>query len=69
MDDGGVVAISVPSGLMRCPPGPLRARQPDGAIYLSQHNPRSKVLIFDANNHFPRQDVFTDAWQAHCIRA
>jgi NADH dehydrogenase FAD-containing subunit len=22
------------------------------------------VLIFDANNHFPRQDVFTDAWQA-----
>jgi len=28
-----------------------------------QHRPRSKLLIFDANNHFPRQDIFTDAWR------
>jgi sulfide dehydrogenase [flavocytochrome c] flavoprotein chain len=63
MPDGGVVAISVPSGLMRCPPAPYE-RASLIARYLSQHKPRSKVLIFDANNHFPRQDLFTDAWRS-----
>ena len=63
MDDGGVVAISVPSGLMRCPPAPYE-RASLIAQYLSRHKRRSKVLIFDSNNHFPRQDVFTDAWQS-----
>jgi sulfide dehydrogenase [flavocytochrome c] flavoprotein chain len=63
MDDGGVVAISVPSGLMRCPPAPYE-RASLIARYLSQHKRRSKVLIFDSNNHFPRQDKFTDAWQS-----
>ena len=62
MQDGGVVAISVPSGLMRCPPGPYE-RASLIAHYFKQHKPRSKVLIFDANNRFPRQDQFTDAWQ------
>ena len=63
MDDGGVVAISVPSGLMRCPPGPYE-RASVIAAWLAQHKPRSKVLIFDANNHFPRQEVFENAWKA-----
>jgi len=63
MDDGGVVAISVPTGLMRCPPGPYE-RASLVAEYLRQHKPRSKVLIFDANNHFPRQSLFTEAWNA-----
>ncbi|MGC2461940.1 MAG: FCSD flavin-binding domain-containing protein, partial [Steroidobacteraceae bacterium] len=63
MDDGGVVAISVPSGLLRCPPAPYE-RASLIAHYLSQHKRRSKVLIFDSNNHFPRQDLFTDAWQS-----
>jgi len=63
MDDGGVVAISVPAGLMRCPPAPYE-RASLIANYLSTHKPRSKVLIFDANNHFPRQDVFTEAWRS-----
>jgi sulfide dehydrogenase [flavocytochrome c] flavoprotein subunit len=62
MKDGGVVAISVPAGPMRCPPGPFE-RASLIADYLSRHKPRSKVLIFDANNHFPKQDVFADAWQ------
>jgi sulfide dehydrogenase [flavocytochrome c] flavoprotein chain len=61
MKDGGVVAISVPSGLMRCPPAPYE-RASLIAQYLSQRKPHSKVLIFDANNHFPRQDQFTEAW-------
>ena len=62
MHDGDTVAISVPSGLMRCPPGPYE-RASLIADWLTRHRPRSKVLIFDANNHFPRQDVFTAAWR------
>lgn len=61
MPDGGVLAICVPAGLMRCPPGPY-ARASLLAAYLRRHKPRSKLLIFDANNHFPRQDAFTAAW-------
>jgi sulfide dehydrogenase [flavocytochrome c] flavoprotein chain len=62
MPDGGTVAICVPAGLMRCPPGPYE-RAGLIAGWLKAHRPRSKVLIFDANNHFPRQDVFQSAWQ------
>ena len=62
MNDGGVVAISVPAGLMRCPPAPYE-RASLVAHYLSRHKPRSKILIFDANNHFPRQDAFSAVWQ------
>ncbi len=62
MEDGGVVAIAVPSGLMRCPPAPYE-RATLIAHYLARHKPRSKVLIFDANNHFPRQDAFTEVWR------
>ncbi len=61
MDDGGVFAISVPAGLMRCPPGPYE-RASLIAEFLARHKPRSKVLIFDANNRFPRQEIFTAAW-------
>ena len=59
---GGVVAISVPEGPMRCPPGPFE-RASLIADYLKRRNPRAKVIILDANNHFPKQDVFTDAWR------
>ncbi len=60
---GGVVAICVPGGLMRCPPGPYE-RATLIAEYLARRRPRAKVLIFDANNHFPRQDLFTEAWRS-----
>lgn len=62
MHDGGVVAIGVPAGPMRCPPGPFE-RASLIASYLKQHKPRSKVLIFDANNHFPKQDSFSAVWR------
>jgi NADPH-dependent 2,4-dienoyl-CoA reductase/sulfur reductase-like enzyme len=61
MPEGGVVAISVPSGLLRCPPAPYE-RASLIAHYLQQHKPRSKVLILDANNSFPKQAQFTEAW-------
>jgi sulfide dehydrogenase [flavocytochrome c] flavoprotein subunit len=59
--DGDTLAISVPAGLMRCPPGPY-ARAGMMAEWLLRHRKRNKILIFDGNNHFPRQDVFTAAW-------
>jgi sulfide dehydrogenase [flavocytochrome c] flavoprotein chain len=59
--DGSTVAISVPAGLIRCPPGPFE-RASLIAHWLKTHRARCKVLIFDANNHFPRQDVFADCW-------
>lgn len=59
--DGGTVAISVPGGLMRCPPGPYE-RASLIAYWLQVHRARCKVLIFDSNNHFPRQDLFSAAW-------
>ncbi|GAC1671417.1 MAG: NAD(P)/FAD-dependent oxidoreductase [Steroidobacteraceae bacterium] len=63
MRNGGVFAISVPAGPMRCPPGPFE-RASLVAGYLKQSKPRSKVLIFDSNNSFPRQDSFTEAWHS-----
>ena len=59
--DGGVVAISVPAGPMRCPPGPFE-RASLIAGFLQRRKRRCKVLIFDANNRFPKQDVFNDEW-------
>jgi sulfide dehydrogenase [flavocytochrome c] flavoprotein subunit len=61
MRDGGVVAISVPAGLYRCPPGPYE-RASLIAGHLARNKPRAKVLIFDSNNQFPKQDLFTAAW-------
>jgi sulfide dehydrogenase [flavocytochrome c] flavoprotein subunit len=60
--DGGTVAICVPAGLMRCPPAPYE-RASLIAQYLKQRRRGCKVLIFDSNNHFPRQDVFSAAWE------
>ena len=61
VSDGSTVAISVPAGLMRCPPGPYE-RASLMAYWLQAHRKRCKIIIFDSNNHFPRQDVFTAAW-------
>jgi NADPH-dependent 2,4-dienoyl-CoA reductase/sulfur reductase-like enzyme len=60
--DGGTVAICVPAGLMRCPPAPYE-RASLIAQYLGRRRRRCKILIFDSNNHFPRQDVFSAAWE------
>jgi len=49
MDDGGIFAICVPSGLMRCPPAPFE-RASVVAAYLKEHKPRAKVLVFDVDS-------------------
>jgi NADPH-dependent 2,4-dienoyl-CoA reductase/sulfur reductase-like enzyme len=47
---------------MRCPPAPYE-RASLMAQYLKRRRRGCKLLIFDSNNHFPRQDVFSAAWQ------
>ena len=62
MPDGGVFAISVPKTPYRCPPGPYE-RATLVASYLKQHKPKSKVLIFDANDKVQsKEPLFKKAW-------
>jgi NADPH-dependent 2,4-dienoyl-CoA reductase/sulfur reductase-like enzyme len=61
MDDGGLVVISAPPGPSRCPPGPYE-RASLIAYYLKSRKPRSKVLVLDAKDTFPRQRLFLNAW-------
>ena len=49
MPEGGVFAITIPEAPLRCPPAPYE-RATQVAHWLSRHNPRAKVLIFDANS-------------------
>jgi sulfide dehydrogenase [flavocytochrome c] flavoprotein subunit len=62
MKDGGTVLISVPRHPSRCPVAPYE-RASQIALYLKQHKPKSKVLIFDAKSAFPKQQLFIQAWQ------
>ncbi|MEP6390591.1 MAG: FCSD flavin-binding domain-containing protein [Halioglobus sp.] len=62
IDNGGVVALSVTAAPYRCPPGPYE-RASLIASYLSQHKPRSKIIILDSNERFSKQPLFLDAWQ------
>ncbi len=63
MDDGGLVIITAPGNPYRCPPGPYE-RASMVAHYLKTHKPRSKVLILDTKDTFPKQGLFTAGWQA-----
>jgi sulfide dehydrogenase [flavocytochrome c] flavoprotein chain len=62
MDDGGLVALVVPAGPLRCPPAPYE-RASLIAHYLKTRKPSSKVLILDAKDAFPQQHLFENAWQ------
>ncbi|CUB00865.1 FCSD flavin-binding domain-containing protein [Thiomonas bhubaneswarensis] len=62
MPDGGVFALSVPKAPFRCPPGPYE-RATLVAAYFKQHKPKSKVLIFDANDKVQsKEPLFKKAW-------
>ena len=63
MRPGGVFAIAVPDHPYRCPPGPYE-RASLVAEYLTQHNPRAKILILDAKDAFTKQPLFKEAWGA-----
>jgi sulfite dehydrogenase len=62
MRDGGVYALCIPKSPYRCPPGPYE-RACQVALYFKNHNPRSKVLILDANDDVQsKKGLFTAAW-------
>ncbi|MGC9162850.1 MAG: FCSD flavin-binding domain-containing protein [Thiomonas sp.] len=62
MPDGGVFAIAVPPVPYRCPPGPYE-RATMVAAYFKKHKPKSKVLIFDANDKVQsKEPLFKKAW-------
>ena len=63
MRTGGVFAIVVPGTPFRCPPGPYE-RASLAAYYLKRANPRAKILILDANEHFSKHDLFEEGWDA-----
>ncbi len=62
MREGGTFAISIPEAPYRCPPGPYE-RACLVANYLKQHNPKSKVLILDANQDVTSKGaLFKKVW-------
>lgn len=48
MKDGGVFSIIIPQAPYRCPPGPYE-RACQVAHYLKNNKPKSKIVIYDAN--------------------
>ncbi|SFL16666.1 NAD(P)/FAD-dependent oxidoreductase [Methylorubrum salsuginis] len=63
MDDGGLVALTVPALPYRCPPGPYE-RASLIAHLLKTRKPRSKVIVLDAKDSFSKQPLFQAAWTA-----
>lgn len=61
LPQGGVVGLAIPDNPFRCPPGPYE-RISMIAAHLKRHNPRAKILAFDAKNAFSKQGLFQDAW-------
>jgi sulfide dehydrogenase [flavocytochrome c] flavoprotein chain len=65
MPDGGVYALSIPLAPYRCPPGPYE-RACMVANYFKKAKPKSKVVIFDANDDVQsKKGLFMKAWADH----
>ncbi len=65
MPDGGVYALSIPLAPYRCPPGPYE-RACMVANYFKKAKPKSKVVIFDANDDIQsKKGLFMKAWADH----
>ena len=65
MPDGGVYALSIPQAPYRCPPGPYE-RACMVANYFKKAKPKSKVVIFDANDDIQsKKGLFMKAWKDH----
>jgi len=65
MPDGGVYALSIPLAPYRCPPGPYE-RACMVASYFKKAKPKSKVVIFDANDDITsKKGLFMKAWDEH----
>ncbi|MBX3610862.1 MAG: FAD-dependent oxidoreductase [Hydrogenophaga sp.] len=65
MPDGGVYALSIPQAPYRCPPGPYE-RACMVASYFKKAKPKSKVVVFDANDDIQsKKGLFLKAWGEH----
>ncbi|MDT7928068.1 NAD(P)/FAD-dependent oxidoreductase [Tepidimonas sp.] len=65
MPDGGVYALSIPQAPYRCPPGPYE-RACMVAHYFKKAKPKSKVILFDANDDIQsKKALFLKAWEEH----
>jgi NADPH-dependent 2,4-dienoyl-CoA reductase/sulfur reductase-like enzyme len=65
MPDGGVYALSIPLAPYRCPPGPYE-RACMIASYFKTAKPKSKVVVFDANDDIQsKKGLFMKAWKDH----
>lgn len=65
MPDGGVYALSIPLAPFRCPPGPYE-RACMIASYFKTAKPKSKLVIFDANDDIQsKKGLFMKAWEDH----
>ena len=65
LPDGGVYALSIPLAPYRCPPGPYE-RACLVANYFKKAKPKSKVVIFDANDDITsKKGLFMKAWDEH----
>ncbi len=61
--NGGVVAISIPLGPYRCPPGPYE-RASLIASYLKKNKKNTKLIILDSNQKIlSKGELFKDAWE------
>ena len=65
LPDGGTYALSIPLAPYRCPPGPYE-RACMVASYFKKAKPKSKVVIFDANDDITsKKGLFMKAWDEH----
>ena len=65
MPNGGVYVLSIPLAPYRCPPGPYE-RACLVASYFKKAKPKSKVIIFDANDDIQsKKGLFMKAWSEH----
>jgi sulfide dehydrogenase [flavocytochrome c] flavoprotein subunit len=65
MPDGGTYALTIPLAPYRCPPGPYE-RACMVASYFKTAKPKSKVMIFDANDDIQsKKGLFMKAWKDH----
>ena len=65
MKDGGVVVMTVPPTPYRCPPGPYE-RISMFAHYLKANKPKSKIIVWDANEDITsKPGLFRKGWAKH----
>ena len=61
MPDGGLFVMTMPPAPYRCPPAPAE-RACLVADYIKNHKPGARLLLLDAKDEFPFQDLFSEAW-------